>query len=180
MLTQSATHLVQQIQLLDTDRINLVQYVDRRDIDPVSLHHVNDLVDGAVGLVYRDGGIVHPVFAEHGADFVGIDFGQRYSVGYGELTATRNQLFLCRTPKRRSAHASLLPLLHSDFRPVLVKPDPETVQLFLQDRQVVQGFEHVQYDKDEVAGSGDCSSSKCRVNCYSIGCRGSVTTTYQR
>lgn len=57
-------------------------------------------------------------------------------------------------------HTALIPLFDHDLRPILVQPDPESIQLVLQDREIVQRLEDVEDDEDEVAGSGDYYNSE--------------------
>ena len=50
--------------------------------------------------------------------------------------------------------ASLLPL-HCNLGRLLVQPQPERAELVLQNRQIVQRFQHVEHDEDEVTRPGN-------------------------
>lgn len=54
-----------------------------------------------------------------------------------------------------AAHSSSLSLLDGDVGRLLVQPDTDTLQLVGQHLQVVQGFQDVQYDEDQVTRPGD-------------------------
>ena len=54
-----------------------------------------------------------------------------------------------------STHTASLPLLHSNRRWLLVQPDTETFQLVGDNFQIVERFQYIQNDKDQVARSGN-------------------------
>jgi hypothetical protein len=99
--------------------------------------------------MYRDRAAVHPVLGQHRPDLIRVDLGQWYRVTDSNLpSALSTYLDLITHP------SSLLPL-HSDGRRLLVEPDPETLQFVGQNSEIIQWFEHVEDDEDEVAGSGN-------------------------
>lgn len=80
------TNLVQQIQLLDTDGVNLVEDSDHGHVNSISLDDINQIIDSGVGFMDRDLGIVDPVFRQHSSDTVVVDFSQGYRVRHQDLS----------------------------------------------------------------------------------------------
>lgn len=97
----------------------------------------------------RHGTARHSVLVEHRPDLGWVDFGERDSVGDGHLkvSATRTRAGGTYTP-------SLSPF-DGDCRRLLVETDAETFQLVDDDFEIVEGFQDVEHDKDEVACPGD-------------------------
>ena len=71
---------VQQVELLDRDRVDLVEHVDGGDVDAVALDDVDEIVRGRAGLADRDVGVVDAVLAQDGLDLVVVDVRERDGV----------------------------------------------------------------------------------------------------
>lgn len=126
---------VQQIQLLDADRIDLVQHVDNRDVTPaLRLQHVNNVVDRRVA-PNHDIRRRNLVLAHDGLDLIVVDVRQRHGAG--------------------DVEAALVLLLERDVGGLLVDADAEALELRLDDALVRQGLIDVEDDEDEVARLGD-------------------------
>lgn len=69
---------VDNVQLLNRDLINLVEDVDARNIDAISLNCVNQVVGSSVA-AHRNIRIMHTVFRENGLDGIIIKMGQNNS-----------------------------------------------------------------------------------------------------
>lgn len=126
---------VQQIQLLDTDRINLVQHVDDRNVAPaLRLQHIDNVVNRRVTPNHdvRRGDLV---LAHDGLDLVVVDVRQRDGAG--------------------DVEAALVLLLEGDVGGLLVDADAEALELRLDDALVGQRLVDVEDDEDEVARLGD-------------------------
>lgn len=52
-------------------------------------------------------------------------------------------------------YTTLLPPLHSDIRWLLVQSDTKAFQFVRKNAEIVERFEHIQDDEDEVTGSRD-------------------------
>lgn len=57
--------------------------------------------------------------------------------------------------ERLIAYTSRLPLLDADSWGFLIQPDPETFQFIGDDFEIVERFQYVEDDKNQVARSGD-------------------------
>lgn len=122
---------VQQIQLLDTDRINLVQHVDNRDVTPaLRLQHIDNVVDRRVA-PNHDIRRRNLVLAHDGLDLVVVDVRQRDGAG--------------------DVEAALVLLLEGDVGGLLVDADAKALEFRLDDALVGQGLVDVEDDEDEVA-----------------------------
>lgn len=81
----TGAYLVQQVQLLDTDGVNLVENGDHGHINSVSLDNIDQIINRGVRLVDRDLGIVDSVLGKYSTDTVVIDLGEGYTVGHQDL-----------------------------------------------------------------------------------------------
>jgi hypothetical protein len=54
-----------------------------------------------------------------------------------------------------STYTTLFPSLYGDIRWLLVQPDSKAFQFVGEDAEIVERFENVQYDEDEVTSSCD-------------------------
>ncbi len=126
--------LVDDVQLLDRYLVNLVQQVDARDVDSVSLDNVNQIVGRGV-VSQRDVRVVDLVLGQDRADEVEVELALR--------------------DERLEVDAALVLLAEDDVWRFLVEPDPVALQLSLDDPLVPERLENVQDDEDEAAGPGD-------------------------
>lgn len=99
--------------------------------------------------MYRDRAAVHPVLGQHRPDLVRVDLGQRHCVTDGNLPSA-----LSTFPNFVTHPSGLLPL-HSNRRRLLVEPNAETLQFVGENSEIVQGFEHIEDNEDQVARSSD-------------------------
>ena len=130
----SVRNLGDEIQLLDRDLINLVEDVQARHVNTVTLDHINQLINGGVTLE-RDIGVMDLVLAQHSLDLIQIQVCQRNSVGHADTT--------------------LLLLLEVDVWWLLVKTDTESLQFLLDNALVSEGLQDIQNQEDQRTGTGD-------------------------
>lgn len=122
---------VQQVQLLDRDRVDLVEHVDDGDIAAAArLEDVNQVVDGRVA-ADGDVGRVDAVLAHDGADLVVVNVRQRHRVG--------------------DVETALVLLLECDVGRRLVDADTKALQLLLDHALVRQRLIDVEHDEDQMA-----------------------------
>ena len=101
--------------------------------------------------MYRDRGTVYPVLRKDSLDLLRIDFGERYSVRYGNLYfLVRAWLILL-----RSTHTTAFFSPHGDSWRLLVEPYTKTFKLVGENGEIIKRLKHVQHDEDEVTSPSD-------------------------
>jgi hypothetical protein len=81
-----------------------------------------------------------------------IDLCERYSICDSKLP--HNQYEQLARRGGSCTYPSVVLLLYSDGRWLLVQPDSEPLQLIGEDRKIDQGFQNVENDEDQITGSG--------------------------
>mmetsp|Transcript_43004 Transcript_43004/g.91446 ORF Transcript_43004/g.91446 Transcript_43004/m.91446 type:complete len:363 (+) Transcript_43004:336-1424(+) len=127
-------HLIQDVQFLDGERVDFVENVQHRDVRPVALDDVDELIDRDV-LPQYDLGAADFELLQHHAAHVGV-----HPLGLGHH-------LLVVYPAR---------LLFGDAHVggTLVDPYAEGEELLLDDLFVREGLAGIEDDEDQVAGAG--------------------------
>lgn len=128
-------NLVDHVQLLDADLIDLVEQVDARDVNPVALDDVDEVVGRRVVL-------------EHDVRVVDLVLAQN--------RLHRVQIQLRLGHRRVQVDSAFVLLLEVDVGWLLVEPQAETFQLVFQQLLVMQRLQHIQHHEDQVACSSHC------------------------
>lgn len=158
------THLVQQVQLLNTDRVDLVEHTDHWHVDSVPLHDVDQVFDSRVGFVDVDMGVVDPVLRQDCADRSLIQLRQGHRVGHQDLFPVNYSSEQAR--ETGFTHTPVFLLLDGDPGWSLVQANAETFQFIRQDGKIDKWFQNVENDENEVArpcDSDDLSTSTLSI-----------------
>jgi hypothetical protein len=95
--------------------------------------------------MYRDSAVVHPVFRQNSPYLVIVNLGQRHSITDCNLISAFS--FEWKT------YPSALLLLDGDGWRLLVQSDTEAFQLVRQNSEIIERLQHIQNNKNQVAGS---------------------------
>ena len=128
--------LINDVELFNTDLIDLVKDEDARHIDSVTLNDVNKLVDGVV---------TSEVNVSVGDSVLGAD----------RLDRLIGHVSHCNTHALDDVDATLVLSLEDDVWGLLVEPDTETLELILDLASMGERLDHIENDEDARASSSD-------------------------
>mmetsp|Transcript_36798 Transcript_36798/g.92223 ORF Transcript_36798/g.92223 Transcript_36798/m.92223 type:complete len:469 (+) Transcript_36798:792-2198(+) len=141
-------HAVDDVKLLHTDLVDLVENVHTGNVHPISFNNVNEIVCSDVGVSQNDVSVMNLVFAENALDGLQIKMGRRLREGKVDTT--------------------LLLFLKCEVRWFLIQANPKSFQFPLNNPFVCQGLHRVKNNENQTASSCHCndlSTSTLSVFC---------------
>lgn len=128
---------IKDIELLDSDLVDLIEDIDAGDIKSVAFDDINQFIHCSVA-AEADIRIRDLVLVEHGLHSLLVDVSQIDSLG--------------------DADTALLFLLERNVGGLLVEPDPEPLELLLNEFLVGHRLERVENDQNEVASASNSNN----------------------
>ena len=132
-------HLADDVELLDSDGVDLVHHVEAWDVNTISFDDINELLHGVIGLE-SDLAVGDSVLVEDRPDGV-----------IGHLGHLKSHAL-------DDGDATLIFSLEVNVWLLLVQSDSETFQFFLDDFPVRDRLHDVKHDQNESAGSSDTNN----------------------
>jgi len=128
---------VENVEFGDSDLIDLVEHVNARDVETIAFDDIDEIISSSIA-AKRDIGVGDLVLVADGLDGIFVHVGLSHGARHSDTT--------------------LLLLLESDVRGLLVQTDAETFELLLDEPLVGDGLQGVENDENEIACTGNSNN----------------------